>query len=161
MGLVKNVLIGARKRLRKCVDEDEGCLIWHCDTAHACGLQSAGSDEGTDGKGIQTMTQNRDGMEIGVVNQERQEETGQTVKLDLDKLPTHLLLSGTVGSGKSVTIAYALRALMADPERKIGVLPPDPAASTETGSSGMVGTDASDGSAEHPPASADGAGCPK
>lgn len=107
------------------------------------------------------MTHKQDGLETGIARPEGSAEKGEPRTLDLDKLPTHLLLSGTVGSGKSVTIAYALRALMADPERKIGVLPLDPAASTEKGSSGMVGTDASDGGAEHPPASADDTGCPE
>lgn len=107
------------------------------------------------------MTQNRNGTENDVVNQEGQAEAGEVVKLDLDKLSAHLLLTGTVGSGKSVSIAYALRALMADPERKIGVLPLEPEGSMEDGLSGIDEMDAADGGTAQQPACADDAGCPE
>lgn len=96
------------------------------------------------------MTQKQNGPETGVARPEALADKGDSMALDFDNLPTHLLLSGTVGMGKSVTIAYALRALAMN--RNGG---------TEDGLSDTEDADAAGGNAELQSGCADSADCPE
>ena len=96
------------------------------------------------------MTQKQNGMETGVAMPEAPTDKGDPMALDFDNLPTRLLLCGTVGMGKSVTIAYALRALAMN--RNAG---------TEDGLSDAEGADDASGNAELQSGCADSADCPE